>query len=70
VFVKSPKETKPICLDLSSAIAVEILARTAGAQLLVEEMCPAPQQVWLRRDVAGESGDYTSELRVAMIRRA
>ncbi|HZM76534.1 MAG TPA: lantibiotic dehydratase [Candidatus Limnocylindrales bacterium] len=73
VFVKSPRETKPICLDLSSAVAVEILAghiSLAGPRLLTEEMCPAPEHVWLHRDVAGETGKYTSELRVAMIRRS
>ncbi|GIF05443.1 lantibiotic dehydratase [Actinoplanes siamensis] len=77
VFVKAPGEPKPVCVDLDGSVAVDVLAGLAApvcrapdaAELLVEEMCPAPEALWLRRDDGGRPGWYTSELRVAMVRR-
>jgi hypothetical protein len=65
VFVKSSTEVKPVCLDLCSAVASGVLAKlAAGADLLVEEMLPAPGSMWLHRD----GREFTSELRLALVR--
>lgn len=73
VFVKSPIEVKPLYLDLSSPIYVEIFtkmarrlktAKAAHAEVSVSEMLPGVSGCWLS-DQAGER--YTSEIRVALV---
>ncbi|MFI6850099.1 lantibiotic dehydratase [Kitasatospora sp. NPDC050467] len=65
VFVKPAGEPKPVCLDLSSPLAVSVLRVFSGGDLVVEEMLPAPDQLWLER----QAGRHTSEFRLAMIGR-
>jgi hypothetical protein len=62
VFVRVPEEMKPIYVDLTSAISVEMLVRLArrASSLTFSEMYPGPQGLWLR-DGAGNT--YTGELR-------
>jgi hypothetical protein len=66
VFVTVPHEPKPLYVDLSSSIYVEILARWArqAASVGVSEMLPEHGQTWLS-DAAGRR--YTSELRIAAV---
>ena len=72
-FYKSPAERKPCFLDLASPIYVDQFVKLVrgadrdnplGEPLVVSEMSPDPDQVWLR-DGAGES--YTCELRIAAV---
>ena len=72
-FVKSSLEVKPFYVDLESPVLVEILCRAirrmnsssnGSEELIVSEMLPGPQQLWLR-DAKGAS--YTSELRFAIV---
>lgn len=76
VFVKSPVEVKPVYVDLSSAVYVDLLARIvrrtregagAEASLAVTEMLPRLEQAWLP-DAAGQL--YTSELRIVAVDQA
>ena len=72
VFLGSPAEPKPICIDLESIACVELLcrvvrrARASGTQqpLTVAEMLPGPEHAWLR-DASGER--YLSELRFVAV---
>jgi len=75
VYVKSPIETKPVFVDFSGPPYVAILAklvralREANAKgaahaLIITEMFPSFDQLWLR-DRAG--GRYTSELRLVVV---
>jgi hypothetical protein len=73
VFVKSALEVKPFYVDLESPVLVEILCRAIrrmnslggeGEQLIVSEMLPGPQELWLQ-DAKGAR--YTSELRFAVV---
>jgi len=72
-FVKSTLEVKPFYVDMESPVLVEILCRAIrrmnpstgeGGELILSEMLPGPQQLWLR-EAAGAS--YTSELRFAIV---
>ncbi|MEA2562155.1 MAG: hypothetical protein QOH06_3659 [Acidobacteriota bacterium] len=72
-FYRSPREQKPIYLDLDSPIYVDIFARLAracaegpyaGRDLLVSEMLPRIDQVWLSDH---EGHQYTCELRLAAL---
>ncbi|MGW7029841.1 lantibiotic dehydratase [Streptomyces xanthophaeus] len=65
VFAKPEGEPKPICLDLSSPLAVSVLRQFADRPVVVEEMLPEPGRLWLRRG----DGAYTSEFRLAMFRQ-
>ncbi|HEY6138604.1 MAG TPA: lantibiotic dehydratase [Thermoanaerobaculia bacterium] len=62
VFARVPGEMKPIYVDLTSTMSVEMLVRfAAGAsKVSISEMFPAPDGLWLR-DAEGNA--YTSELR-------
>jgi hypothetical protein len=62
VFVRSPSEVKPLYIDLSAPLSLEILARLARAapHLSFSEMLPGPDGLWLR-DAAGAR--YVCELR-------
>jgi hypothetical protein len=65
VFVSSPSEGKPICLDLAATFSHALLQRLASlGPLEVVEMMPGPEELWLRRTGEG----HTSELRMAMVR--
>ncbi len=65
VFLHSPVEPKPICLDLEVIYAQEYLARFLRmGDIALTEMLPAPHDLWLHRS----DGSYTSELRIALIR--
>ncbi len=76
VFVGSPYEKKPFCVDFASPAAIEIFARACrGAQekggpdvqIAISEMLPEPEQTWL----PGPHGErYTSELRLVAVDRA
>ena len=72
-FVKSALEVKPFYVDMESPVLVEILCRAIrrmnssigkDEDLVLSEMLPGPQQLWLR-DAKGSS--YTSELRFAIV---
>ena len=62
VFARVPGEMKPIYVDLSSPVSVDMLVRFAAAarRVTLSEMFPGPDGLWLR-DAEGQS--YTSELR-------
>jgi hypothetical protein len=62
VFARVPGEMKPIYVDLTSPISVEMFVRfAAGApRVTISEMFPGPDGLWLR-DREGSS--YTSEMR-------
>ncbi len=62
VFVRSPEEVKPVYVDWSAPVLVEMLARLSrqAAWLSLSEMLPGPDELWLR-DAAGAS--YVCELR-------
>jgi hypothetical protein len=62
VFVRVPGEMKPIYVDLTSPMSVDMLVRfAAGAtRISISEMFPGPDGLWLR-DAEGNA--YTSELR-------
>ncbi|NUT52046.1 MAG: hypothetical protein HOV94_32840 [Saccharothrix sp.] len=66
VFVRSPAEPKPVYIDLANPFAVELLAVLARGcdRLVVEEMLPGPEDLWLHR----EDGPYCAELRMVMSR--
>jgi hypothetical protein len=61
VYVRLADERKPYLVDLESPFACDLLRHLAGraGELSVEEMLPAPDQLWLR----DERGRYTCELR-------
>jgi len=64
-FARVPSERKPFLVDLDCPFAVELLrhhARTGAVQ--VEEMLPAPAELWLR----DARGRYTFELRMQATR--
>ncbi|WP_426752968.1 lantibiotic dehydratase [Myxococcus sp. Y35] len=66
VFMRSSKERKPYLIDTASPFAVDLLSHLArdAERLSVEEMYPAPEQLWLR----DERGRYTCELRMQFTR--
>ena len=68
VFVRTRAGTKPFYVDFAAPALVDNLARaarrSAGEQLEIVEMLPAPEELWLR-DAAGRR--YTSELRMVAV---
>ena len=60
--MRSPEEVKPVYVDWSAPVLVEMLARLSrqAAWLSLSEMLPGPDELWLR-DAAGAS--YVCELR-------
>jgi hypothetical protein len=62
LFARMPGEMKPIYVDLTSPISVEMFIRfAAGARMVsISEMYPGPDGLWLR-DAEGNA--YTSEMR-------
>ncbi|QRO01332.1 lantibiotic dehydratase [Archangium violaceum] len=66
VFMRSSTERKPYLIDTASPFALELLLYLSRAadQLSVEEMYPAPEQLWLK----DERGRYTCEMRMQAVR--
>lgn len=66
VFMRSSKERKPYLIDTSSPFALDLLSHLSreAERLSVEEMYPAPEQLWLR----DTRGRYTCELRMQLTR--
>ncbi|WP_257455711.1 lantibiotic dehydratase family protein [Archangium lipolyticum] len=66
VFMRSTTERKPYLIDTASPFALELLLylSRAAEQLSVEEMYPAPEQLWLK----DERGRYTCEMRMQAVR--
>lgn len=66
IFVKSPLETKPIYIDLTSPPLVELLCKQAreAPTLVVSEMLPAPHECWLE-DAEGQR--FVAELRLLAV---
>ena len=73
MFVKTPLETKPFYVDLSSPIYVEILSKMvrrlvdssfAGQEIIFSEMLPTTLGAWLQ-DAGGAR--YASEFRFALV---
>ncbi|MDG4765161.1 amino acid adenylation domain-containing protein [Solwaraspora sp. WMMD406] len=76
VFLRTEGEDKPIYLDLTSLVSIDLLARAVrrahrnvgpGARVAVTEMLPGPEHFWLT-DAAGRPGP--AELRVVAVRRS
>lgn len=65
LFLTAASEPKPICLDLAVPLALTHLQKlAAGEAVILVEMVPAPDSLWLQRSAGG----HTSELRIGMIR--
>jgi hypothetical protein len=73
VFVKVPTEMKPLYLDFDSPIYVDIFTKAirkmdgqskSNESVLLTEMLPAPDRLWLP-DAEGRR--YTSELRMVAV---
>lgn len=64
--MRSSKERKPYLIDTASPFAVDLLSHLArdAERLSVEEMYPAPEQLWLK----DARGRYTCELRMQFTR--
>lgn len=61
LFARVAHERKPFLVDTDCPFSVELLRSQArSGMVLLEEMLPAPQDLWLRDD----SGRYTFELRM------
>ena len=67
VFALGADEPKPMCLDLESPFAAEVLQQLAAKGAVgMSEMLPAPASLWLQRS----AGQFTSELRLALVRES
>jgi hypothetical protein len=74
VFARIEAERKPVLVDTASPFAAELLGHllggerdgAGGSRVLVEEMYPGPDELWLRDD----AGRYTCELRMQLTRPA
>jgi hypothetical protein len=72
VFVRIPREPKPLVIDFQSTLAIEIVAKALrsmreadrATSVVVTEMLPRPDQLWVC-DTAGRR--YTSELRLVAV---
>ncbi|RJS18784.1 hypothetical protein DRW03_24300 [Corallococcus sp. H22C18031201] len=66
VFMRTSKERKPYLIDTASPFALDLLSHLAreAERLSLEEMYPAPEQLWLK----DERGRYTCELRMQFTR--
>ncbi|NVJ23185.1 hypothetical protein HUW62_18345 [Myxococcus sp. AM011] len=66
VFMRSSKERKPYLIDTASPFALDLLSHLSreAERLSVEEMYPAPEQLWLQ----DARGRYTCELRMQFTR--
>jgi len=61
VFLRAPKEPKPIYIDFENYFLLLLLANAAqaGGELVIEEMLPSPDDLWLR----DSGGRYCAEFR-------
>ncbi|MES9903985.1 MAG: lantibiotic dehydratase [Sedimenticola sp.] len=68
VFVKSSSEPKPMFVDFNNPLAADMLARASknDDSIVISEMRPAPDRLWLQSDGA----HYCSELRLSVRLRA
>ncbi len=79
MFVRFPTEKKPIFIDFTSPVALEVLLKhiqgirdqaqtdpEAGQSIVFSEMLPLPEQCWL---VDAQGNHYTSELRFVITER-
>ena len=72
LFAKSPRERKPMYLDVESPVLARVLCRHArqaaeepgGGTIRFTEMLPAPEQCWL---ADAEDNRYVSELRLVAV---
>ncbi|MBB5857465.1 lantibiotic dehydratase [Amycolatopsis umgeniensis] len=72
VFVVSPGEPRPFYVDFDAPVYVNIFAKAVrrlarqdpGGRVVITEMLPSPEQVWLTDDVGNR---YTSELRFVAV---
>jgi hypothetical protein len=66
VFVRSPEEVKPIYVDFTSALSVEMLIRLArqAERISISEMLPGPDRLWL---ADAQDRRYVSELRLLAV---
>ncbi|HYK00405.1 MAG TPA: lantibiotic dehydratase [Thermoanaerobaculia bacterium] len=66
VFIRVPSEVKPIYVDLTSPVSIEMLVRFAreAPHVSISEMLPGPEGLWLRD---GDGNAYTSELRMIAV---
>jgi hypothetical protein len=69
VFARTPAEPKPFFADLAAPLLVANLARSwrklpPDGRLLLEEMLPAPAELWLRD---AQDRRYTSEFRLVAV---
>jgi hypothetical protein len=64
VFVRVASERKPVLIDRDNYFLLELLdyLLREGAEALVSEMLPSPDQLWLRDD----TGAFCSELRLSL----
>jgi hypothetical protein len=65
VFAKHPGEPKPVFVDFESPLLVAQLVRLARRRIgsvLISEMLPGPDQLWL----TAQGRSYTSEVRLAV----
>jgi hypothetical protein len=65
IFVRVPQEPKPIYIDLTNYLLVELLDHLArqSERLIITEMLPNTQQLWLERS----SGRYCCEFRAIAV---
>lgn len=68
IFLKVPREPKPVLIDFDNFISVELFLRLvrASAKAVISEMSPGPAHLWLH-DAAGER--YVSEIRTTVVYR-
>jgi DNA-directed RNA polymerase subunit K/omega len=66
VFIRIPEERKPVFVDLTSPLYVDILAKLArrASRLTVSEMLPGVDDLWLPD---GDGQLYTCELRLTTV---
>ncbi|MFD7660797.1 hypothetical protein ACFV4N_43080, partial [Actinosynnema sp. NPDC059797] len=66
VYIRSDRRRKPYLLDTRSPFAAELLAHVTepGEDVQLEEMLPAPDDLWLRDE---QGRRYTAELRVQAV---
>lgn len=70
VFIRTPRETKPVYVDFAAPVTLDIARRIlkhereAGNQVTLSEMLPGTHQPWLT-DADGHR--YTSELRMPLV---
>ena len=66
MFAKIPEETKPLYVDFTSSLYVDLLAKLVrrASALSISEMLPDLEQTWL---IDADGQQYTSELRLVAV---